>query len=79
MVSMLFQPTGDCGYDLPEVPVGAILSPLQRMLITMYQEAGGWYLIPSKAWGSMAECTLVGLVIGGLWYLYITVQFLRGR
>ncbi|QKF92962.1 protein-disulfide oxidoreductase DsbI [Campylobacter sp. CCUG 57310] len=53
-----FLPTGDCGYDNPIVPDGVELSGLQKYLVDLYQD--GWYLIPSKHFMSMADCTLLG-------------------
>ncbi|QKG28507.1 protein-disulfide oxidoreductase DsbI [Campylobacter sp. RM16187] len=53
-----FLPTGDCGYDNPIVPDGVTLSGLQKYLVDLY--ADGWYLIPSKHFMSMADCTLLG-------------------
>ena len=51
-----FLPTGDCGYDNSDVPVGTVLSPLQESIINMYNDAGGWYLIPPYKFMSMAQC-----------------------
>ena len=51
-----FLPTGDCGYDNSDVPMGTVLSPLQESIINMYNDAGGWYLIPSMKFMSMAQC-----------------------
>ncbi|WP_462191339.1 protein-disulfide oxidoreductase DsbI [Campylobacter concisus] len=53
-----FMPTGDCGYDSPMVPDGAVLSDLQKSIIDLY--ADGWYLVPSSKFMSMADCTLLG-------------------
>ena len=55
----LFLPKGPCGADLPVVPAGTVLGDLQGSLIGMIQEAGGWYLIPSLRWGSMADCAMI--------------------
>ena len=53
-----FMPTGDCGYDSPMVPDGAVLSDLQKNIVDLY--ADGWYLVPSSKFMSMADCTLLG-------------------
>ncbi|WP_459844507.1 protein-disulfide oxidoreductase DsbI [Campylobacter concisus] len=53
-----FMPTGDCGYDSPMVPDGAVLSDLQKRIVDLY--ADGWYLVPSSKFMSMADCTLLG-------------------
>ena len=53
-----FMPTGDCGYDSPMVPDGAVLSDLQKSIVDLY--ADGWYLVPSSKFMSMADCTLLG-------------------
>ncbi len=54
-----FLPTGDCGYENSEVPANVALDPLQRYLIEMYDNAGGWYLWPSEHFLSMAQCCLI--------------------
>ena len=61
-----FLPTGDCGYDNSDVPLGTVLSPLQQSIIEMYDNAGGWYLIPPMKFMSMAECCLLafGVALG---------------
>ena len=56
-----FMPTGDCGYDSPMVPDGAVLSDLQKNIVDLY--ADGWYLVPSSKFMSMADCTLLGFGI----------------
>ena len=56
-----FMPTGDCGYDSPMVPDGAMLSDLQKNIVDLY--ADGWYLVPSSKFMSMADCTLLGFGI----------------
>ena len=58
-----FLPTGDCGYDNSDVPMGTVLSPLQESIIQMYSDAGGWYLIPSMKFMSMAQCCLLGFIV----------------
>ena len=56
-----FMPTGDCGYDSPMVPDGAVLSDLQKSIVDLY--ADGCYLVPSFKFMSMADCTLLGFGI----------------
>ena len=56
-----FMPTGDCGYDSPMVPDGAVLSDLQKSIVDLY--ADGLYLVPSSKFMSMADCTLLGFGI----------------
>lgn len=56
-----FMPTGDCGYDSPMVPDGAVLSDLQKSIVDLY--ADGWYLVPSSKFMSMEDCTLLGFGI----------------
>ena len=56
-----FMPTGDCGYDSPMVPDGAVLSDLQKSIVDLYSD--GWYLVPSSKFISMADCTLLGFGI----------------
>ena len=56
-----FMPTGDCGYDSPMVPDGAVLSDLQKSIVDLY--ADGWHLVPSSKFMSMADCTLLGFGI----------------
>lgn len=53
-----FLPTGDCGYDSPLVPDGAVLDGVQSYFINLYEN--GWYLLPSKHFLSMADCTMLG-------------------
>lgn len=64
-----FLPTGDCGYDNSDVPFGTVLSPLQQSIIEMYDNAGGWYLIPSAKFLSMAQCCLMAFAVALLLYL----------
>ena len=73
-----FMPTGDCGYDNPIVPDGVTLSSIQEYLVDLY--ADGWYLIPSKHFMSMADCTLVGfglalIILSGMSISWIIVKF----
>ena len=63
MGARLVLPTGDCGYDNSDVPLGTVLSPLQESIINMYNDAGGWYLIPSMKFMSMAQCCLLGFSV----------------
>ncbi len=58
-----FQPTGDCGYDAPVVPDGAVLDSLQRWVIEFYQSYDGWYLIPQYKFMNMAECCLLACIV----------------
>lgn len=74
-----FQPLGDCGKEDPIVPDGAVLSSLQESLINMYTEAGGWYLIPSKHFLSMADCTLMGFAICLVILAVMAVSFVLNR
>ena len=66
-----FLPTGDCGYDNSDVPMGTVLSPLQESIINMYNDAGGWYLIPSMKFMSMAQCCLLGFTVALLIYIVL--------
>ena len=68
-----FLPTGDCGYDNSDVPLGTVLSPLQESIIQMYSDAGGWYLIPSMKFMSMAQCCLLGFAVALLIYVILFV------
>ena len=63
--------TGDCGYDNSDVPMGTVLSPLQESIINMYNDAGGWYLIPSMKFMSMAQCCLLGFTVALLIYIVL--------
>lgn len=63
-----FLPTGDCGYDNSDVPMGVELSSLQQAIIDMYDAAGGWYLIPPLKFMSMAECCLLAFGVAFLIY-----------
>ncbi|WP_297574364.1 protein-disulfide oxidoreductase DsbI [uncultured Campylobacter sp.] len=56
-----FQPTGDCGYDNPIVPMDATLSGIQKFFIDFYSD--GWYLWPASHFGNMAQCTLLAYVV----------------
>ncbi|MDO5532037.1 protein-disulfide oxidoreductase DsbI [Sutterella sp.] len=58
-----FQPTGECGYDLPDVPAGTELSPLQERLIELYRESGGWYLIPDAEFMTMADSAFLAFSV----------------
>ncbi|CAD7289484.1 protein-disulfide oxidoreductase DsbI [Campylobacter suis] len=66
-----FMPLGDCGKEDAIVPDGVILSSIQEYFINLYTEAGGWYLIPSKHFLSMADCTLMGF---GLCFVILAVM-----
>lgn len=52
-----FKPTGDCGFDNPIIPDGAILSSMQRWLVEFYHD--GWYLWPPTHFMNMAQCTVI--------------------
>jgi disulfide bond formation protein DsbB len=52
-----FLPTGDCSVDYPIVPMGAVLSPMQKYLTDLYRD--GWFLIPSKHFLDMDQSTLL--------------------
>ncbi len=69
-----FAPTGDCGFDNPIVPEGAILSPLQQWMVDFY--ADGWYLIPSSHFMNMAQACLLAylvclLVLGAMFISWV--------
>ena len=66
-----FMPTGDCGYDSPMVPDGAVLSDLQKSIVDLY--ADGWYLVPSSKFMSMADCTLLGF---GVCFIVLAAMFI---
>lgn len=57
----LFKPTGDCGYDNPIVPDGAVLSSLQQTLVDFY--SNGWYLIPKYHFMNMAQACALAYVL----------------
>ena len=65
---------GDCGCDNSDVPMGTILSPPQESIINMYNDAGGWYPIPSMKFMSMAQCCLLGFTVA----LLITILLFSG-
>ncbi|MDO5046390.1 protein-disulfide oxidoreductase DsbI [Campylobacter sp.] len=65
-----FLPTGDCGYDNPIVPDGVTLSKMQSYFVDLYKD--GWYLVPSKHFMSMADCTLIGF---GICFIILSVMF----
>lgn len=69
-----FMPTGDCGYDNPMVPDGVTLSSMQQFFVDLYAE--GWYLIPSKHFMSMADCTLIGFGLAFIILLGMVVSWL---
>ncbi|MDW7645234.1 MAG: protein-disulfide oxidoreductase DsbI [Desulfuromonadales bacterium] len=52
-----FKPTGDCGFDNPIVPDGAVLSSMQQWLVDFYRD--GWYLWPPSHFINMAQCTII--------------------
>jgi len=52
-----FKPTGDCGFDNPIVPDGAVLSSAQQWLVDFY--ADGWYLWPPTHFMNMAQACLI--------------------
>ena len=66
-----FMPTGDCGYDSPMVPDGAVLSDLQKNIVDLYTD--GWYLVPSSKFMSMADCTLLGF---GVCFIVLAAMFI---
>ncbi|MBE3022110.1 protein-disulfide oxidoreductase DsbI [Campylobacter sp. 7477a] len=72
-----FLPTGDCGYDNPMVPDGVILSSLQNYLVELYSD--GWYLIPSKKFLSMADCTLLGFGLCAIILALMAIGFIVTR
>lgn len=74
-----FLPTGDCGYDLPEVPADAVLAPWAQYLVDLYTAAGGWYLFPSLHFMNMAECCLLAFGFTLVLYLSQTPRLLARR
>lgn len=74
-----FLPTGDCGYDNSDVPLGTVLSPLQESIINMYNDAGGWYLIPPMKFMSMAQCCLLAFGVALLLYVVLGGSMIRER
>ena len=74
-----FLPTGDCGYDNSAVPLGTVLSPLQESIINMYNDAGGWYLIPPMKFMSMAQCCLLGFSVALLIYIVLIAGMMNTR
>ena len=70
-------PLGDCGYDNPMVPDGAVLSSLQQYLVDLY--ADGWFLIPSSKFMSMADCTLLGFGVCAAVLLAMAVSWLVAK
>lgn len=74
-----FLPTGDCGYDNSDVPLGTVLSPLQESIINMYNDAGGWYLIPPMKFMSMAQCCLLGFSVALLIYIVLFAGMMNKR
>ena len=72
-----FMPLGDCGYDNPMVPDGAVLSSLQQYLVDLY--ADGWFLIPSSKFMSMADCTLLGFGVCAAVLLAMAVSWLVAK
>ena len=73
-----FLPTGDCGYDNADVPADVVLSSAQKFIIDMYEQAGGWYLIPSQHFMSMAQCCLLAFSVAILIYLAFIALDVRG-
>lgn len=65
-----FLPTGDCGYDSPMVLADTQLSSIQSYFINLYSD--GWYLVPSRYFLSMADCTLFGF---GLCLVVLLIMF----
>ena len=74
-----FLPTGDCGYDNSDVPLDVVLSPLQESIINMYNDAGGWYLIPPMKFMSMAQCCLLAFSVALLLYVILCGSGLLAR
>ena len=73
-----FQPTGDCGYDAPVVPDGAMLSSLQQWFIELYQSSDGWYLIPAWKFMDMASCCLLACIVAAIFLIgMLTGTFAR--
>ena len=61
-----FAASGECGIDTPVVPPDAVLSNLQSFFIALYNDAGGWYLIPTQHWLNMAQCCAIFSVLFAL-------------
>ncbi|MCL2872984.1 MAG: protein-disulfide oxidoreductase DsbI [Betaproteobacteria bacterium] len=78
-----FKPTGDCGYDAPNVPDGVILDSVQQWFINMYAASDGWYLIPPLKFMNMAQaCFLAfGLVFAVLVIMVVVwgIRVARGK
>lgn len=74
-----FLPTGDCGYDNCDVPLGTVLSPMQEKIVNMYNDAGGWFLIPSAKFMSMAQCCILGFSVALLIYIVLFLGMSKVR
>jgi len=78
-----FKPTGDCGYDAPNVPDGVTLDSVQQWFINMYVSSEGWYLIPSMKFINMAQACFMafGLVFAVLVVMAVIwgIKVVRGK
>lgn len=56
-----FNPTGDCGFDTPIVPDGAVLNSVQEWFVNYYSD--GWYLFPASHSVNMAQACLFAFIV----------------
>lgn len=53
--------SGQCGNDVPNIPVDAHLSSIQKFFLDLYSE--GWYLLPKYHFINMAQACLIIFII----------------
>lgn len=63
--------TGECGNDLPNIPVDAKIGLIQKFFLDLYSE--GWYLLPKYHFINMAQACLIIFI---LFFLVISFLFL---
>ncbi|MEE3745137.1 disulfide bond formation protein B [Campylobacter porcelli] len=73
----IFKATGQCGLDMPVVPLDVKFDPIQAYLIELYQD--GWYLIPPLKLINMAQISIIIFSIALILGLVSLILRVKGR
>ena len=73
----IFKATGQCGLDMPVVPLDVKFDPIQAYFIELYQD--GWYLIPPLKLINMAQISIIIFSIALILGLVSLILRVKGR
>ncbi|MEE3704410.1 disulfide bond formation protein B [Campylobacter sp. CX2-8023-23] len=73
----IFKATGQCGLDMPVVPLDVKFDPIQAYFIELYQD--GWYLISPLKLINMAQISIIIFSIALILGLVSLILRVKGR